>query len=109
MTAGTGRRVAPEDIKTTRGSRSFPGGLRRRQKQRAIRAEKIPAVKPFGSLESDLPQRGFGRKFPFQACPIRQGVDVTKNGANDANYKTDLSRSEFESQLSAIGLGERAK
>jgi hypothetical protein len=53
------------------------------------------AVKPFGSLESDLPRPGFGEEVSIPGLPDDiKAIDTTK---------TDLTRSEFESELSQLG------
>jgi hypothetical protein len=100
-----GEESPQEDIKHNQGIPVVPGRLATPPETAPpIRAEKIPAVKPFGSLESDLPQPGFGKEVSIPGLPDTvKGVDVTKNGATMPNYKTDLSRSEFESQLSQLG------
>jgi hypothetical protein len=62
------------------------------------------SVKPFGSLESDLPRPGYGEEVPIPGLPDNiKGIDTTDSGAGMANYKTDLTRPEFESQLSQLG------
>jgi hypothetical protein len=62
------------------------------------------AVKPFGSLESDLPQPGYGEEVSIPGLPDTiKGTDTTDRSAGMANYDTDLSRSEFESELSQLG------
>ena len=100
-----GEELPQEDIKHNQGIPVVPGRLATPPETAPpIRAEKIPAVKPFGSLELDLPQPGFGKEVSIPGLPDTvKGVDVTKNGATMPNYKTDLSRSEFELQLSQLG------
>ncbi len=62
------------------------------------------AVKPFGSLESDLPQPGFGEEVSIPGLPDDiKGIDTTDPGAGMVNYDTYLTRSEFESELSRLG------
>jgi hypothetical protein len=64
----------------------------------------ITDVKPFGSLESDLPRPGIGQDVSIPGLPDTiKGVDTTKPSATMANYKVDLSRAEFESELSQLG------
>jgi hypothetical protein len=100
-----GEESPQEDIKHNQGIPVVPGRLATPPETAPpIRAEKIPAVKPFGRFESDLPQPGFGKEVSIPGLPDTvKGIDVTKNGATMPNYKTDLSRSEFESQLSQLG------
>jgi hypothetical protein len=68
-------------------------------------AEKKPASKPSGSLESDLPQPGYGEEVSIPGLPddVIKGIDVTKPRATMPNYEVDLSRSAFESELSQLG------
>ncbi|MGB6175573.1 MAG: hypothetical protein WBF43_04370, partial [Methylocella sp.] len=62
------------------------------------------AVKPFGSLDSDLPRPGFGEEVSIPGLPDDiKGIDTTDRGAGMVNYDTYLSRSEFESELSQLG------
>jgi hypothetical protein len=62
------------------------------------------AVKPFGSLESDLPQPGYGEEVAIPGLPDDiKGIDTTRRSAGMPNYEVDLSRSEFESELSRLG------
>ena len=69
-----------------------------------------PESKPFGSLDLDLPQPGYGEEISIPGLPDNiKGTDVTKSDAKMANYKADLTRSEFESRALAIGLDERTK
>ncbi|MGA9488122.1 MAG: hypothetical protein WBV25_13780 [Methylocella sp.] len=100
-----GEESPQEDIKHNQGIPVVPGRLATPPETAPpIRAEKIPAVKPFGPLESDLPRPGYGQEVSIPGLPDTvKGVDVTKNAATMPNYKTDLSRSEFESQLSQLG------
>ena len=56
----------------------------------------------------DLPQPGYGEEISIPGLPDNiKGTDVTKSDAKMANYKADLTRSEFESRALAIGLDER--
>ena len=76
------------------------------EKAPPVRApEKKPASKPSGSLESDLPQPGYGEEVSIPGLPddVINGIDVTKPRATMPNYEVDLSRSEFESELSQLG------
>ena len=62
------------------------------------------AVKPFGSLESDLPRPGFGEEVSIPGLPDDiKGIDTTDRGARMPNYDNYLTRSEFESELSQLG------
>jgi len=61
-------------------------------------------VKPFGSLESDLPRPGKGKEISIPGLPDSiKGIDTTDAGTGMPNYKVDLSRSEFESLLTEQG------
>ena len=54
-------------------------------------------MKPFGSLEEDLPQPGKGEEVSVPGLPDTiRGTVTTDSGARMANYKLDMSRSEFE-------------
>jgi hypothetical protein len=67
------------------------------------------SVKPFGSLESDLPQPGFGEEVSIPGLPDDiKGIDTTDRGAGMANYDTYLTRSEFESELSQLGWTKKS-
>lgn len=104
-----GRRGALDAI------RSFLDWLRERQKRKESesapettastqdqRAE--PQIKPFGTPQSDLPRPGYGEKVSIPGLPDDiKGTDVTEPGARMANYKLDMSRSEFENELSELG------
>jgi hypothetical protein len=83
------------------GLDAFHGFLEWLQGRSQEKAES--AVKPFGSLESDLPQPGYGEEVSIPGLPDNiKGTDVTKSDATIPNYKTDLTRSEFESELSRL-------
>ncbi|MGB7045889.1 MAG: hypothetical protein WBD65_13580 [Methylocella sp.] len=74
------------------------------EKAPPIREEKKPAVKPFESVESDLPRPGYGKEVSIPGLPDDiKGIDTTKPHAGMANYDVDLSQSEFESELSQLG------
>ena len=61
-------------------------------------------VKPFGTLESDLPRPGYGEEVSIPGLPDDiKGTDETRPSATMPNYKSDLTRDEFESRLSELG------
>jgi hypothetical protein len=61
-------------------------------------------IKPFGTVESDLPRPGYGKEVSIPGLPNDiTGTDVTKPRAREPNYETDLTRPEFESILSKLG------
>jgi hypothetical protein len=101
--------ITPVAFREKKGRRRRGGGfdlihdllelLRGRSQEKAK-----SAVKPFGSLESDLLQPGYGEEVSIPGLPDDiKGIDTTDRGAGTANYDTYLSRSEFESELSRLG------
>ncbi len=63
-----------------------------------------PQIKPFGTVESDLPRPGYGEEVPIPGLPDDiKGTDVTKPSARMPNYSSNLTRDEFESLLTQQG------
>ena len=57
-------------------------------------------LKSSHSLESDLPRPGKGDEVSMPGLPDSvKGIDTTNPTAGMANYKLDMSRSEFEDEL----------
>lgn len=66
--------------------------------------ETASQIKPFGTIEADLPRPGYGKEVSIPGLPENvRATDSTNPYATMPNYKTDLTRSEFESILSKLG------
>ncbi|MGH6839986.1 MAG: hypothetical protein ACREDT_14555, partial [Methylocella sp.] len=66
-----------------------------------------PKIKPFESLESDLPRPGYGEEVSIPGLPDSiKGIDTTDLRARMPNYKLDMSLSEFEDELLQLGWTE---